>query len=108
MGYKPELNFITEFKLSRNGMLLELKKEFNIIRLALTQMKELGADYKEMLDCIAVMPLRKILFENQHTSLIFELCPDFKCLLPQDVPLWEMINSILNLHHIVLVRWKIG
>lgn len=78
MGYEQELNFITEFKLNRNGMLLELKKEFNIIRLVLTQMKELGADYKEMLDCIAVMPLRKILFENQHTSLIFELCPDFK------------------------------
>lgn len=78
MGYKPELNFITEFKLSRNGMLLELKKEFNIIRLALTQMEELGIDYKEMLDCIAVMPLRKVLFENQHTPLILELCPDFK------------------------------
>lgn len=52
MRYKPELNFITEFKLSRNGMLLELKKEFNIIRQAFTQMEELGTDYKEMLDCM--------------------------------------------------------
>ena len=78
MRYKPELNFITEFKLSRNGMLLELEKEFDIIRLALTQMNELGTDYKDMLDCIAVMPLRKVLFENQHTSLILELCSDFK------------------------------
>ncbi len=78
MGYEPELKFITEFKLSRNGMLLELKKEFNIIRLALTQMEELGAEYKEMLDSIAVMPLRKILFENKQKPLILELCPDFK------------------------------
>lgn len=78
MGYKPELNFITEFTLSRNGMVLELKKEFDVIRLAITQMGELGPKYKEMLDDIAVMPLRKVLFENQHTPLILELCPDFK------------------------------
>ena len=31
-----------------------------------------------MLDCIAVMSLRKVLFENQHKTLILELCPDFK------------------------------
>lgn len=78
MGYKPELNFITEFTLSRNGMVLELKKEFDVIRLVITQMGELGPEYKEMLDDIAVMPLRKVLFENQHTPLILELCPDFK------------------------------
>lgn len=78
MTYKPELYFITEINLSRNGMLLELRKEFDIIRLAILQMGELGSEYKDMLDCIAVMPLRKILFENQHTSFIIKLCQDFK------------------------------
>lgn len=78
MEYEPELNFITEFKLSKNGMLAELKKEFDIIRLAITQMEEIGSDHKELIDRIVVMPLRKIMFENQHTPLILELCPNFK------------------------------
>ena len=62
--YKLELNFIAESKLSKEGMLLELKRKFDIIRLAFTQIEELGIDYKDMLDRIAVMPLRKVLFEN--------------------------------------------
>lgn len=78
MEYEPELNFITEFKLSKKGMLAELKKEFDIIRLAITQMEEIESDYKELIDRIAVMPLRKIMFENQHRPLILELCPNFK------------------------------
>ena len=33
--YKTELNFVDEFNLSRNGMIKEIKQEFNIIRLCL-------------------------------------------------------------------------
>ena len=65
-NYRPELNFITQFNLSRNGMILELKEEFNILRLAFSQISMLGDEYREMLDRIMVMPLRKLLFENQH------------------------------------------
>ena len=77
-NYKPELNFVTQFNLSRNGMILEIKEEFNILRLALSQISELGNEYVEMLDRIMVMPLRKLLFENQHPSILLEVCPDFK------------------------------
>lgn len=35
--YQPELNFVTEFKLSRNGMLEEVRTEFDIIQLSLMQ-----------------------------------------------------------------------
>lgn len=76
--YKPELNFVTQFNLSRNGMILEIKEEFNILRLAFSQISELGDDYIEMLDRIMVMPLRKLLFENQHQSILLEVCPSFK------------------------------
>ncbi len=77
-NYRPELNFITQFNLSRNGMILELKEEFNILRLAFSQISMLGDEYREMLDRIMVMPLRKLLFENQHASILLEVCPDFK------------------------------
>lgn len=77
-NYKPELNFVTQFNLSRNGMILEIKEEFNILRLAFSQISELGNEYVEMLDRIMVMPLRKLLFENQHPSILLEVCPDFK------------------------------
>ena len=76
--YNPELNFLTQFKLNRNGMILEIKNEFDILRLALSQMSQLGNDYKEILDRIMVMPLRKLLFENQHPSILLEICPEFK------------------------------
>lgn len=76
--YKPELNFVTQFKLSRDGMILEIKEEFNVLRLALSQTSILGNKYMGMLDRIMVMPLRKLLFENQHPSVLLEVCPDFK------------------------------
>ncbi len=78
MTYTPELNFLTEFTLNRNGMVIELKSEFDIIRLVLTQIKELGFEYQDMIERILVMPLRKLLFENQNRSLVLRLCPDFK------------------------------
>ncbi len=66
-NYKPELNFVTQFNLSRNGMILEIKDEFNVLHLAFSQMAELGDEYMEMLDRIMVMPLRKLLLKiNIH------------------------------------------
>ena len=76
MEYKPELNFLTEFKLSKNGMISEIKTEFDIIRLALSQIDELGKDYINMLDRIIVMPLRKLLCEKN--SVLIKVCPNFK------------------------------
>ena len=72
-NYRPELNFITQFNLSRNGMILELKEEFNILRLAFSQISMLGDEYREMLDRIMVMPLRKLLFENQHATILLKV-----------------------------------
>lgn len=86
MIYTPELNFLTEFTLSRNGMITELKAEFDIIRLAFTQVQELGPDYQDMIERILVMPLRKLLFEKQHLPLILRLCPDFKMPLLKGIP----------------------
>lgn len=39
--YSVELNFLDEFNLSRNGMIKEIKTEFNIIRLCLQEMAAL-------------------------------------------------------------------
>lgn len=76
--YKTELNFLTQFKLNRNGMILEIKEEFNIMRWAISQLSELDDVHKEMIDKIVVTSLRKLLFENQHTSILLEVCPNFR------------------------------
>lgn len=73
-----ELNFLTEFELSRNGMIAEIINEFNVLRLAFSQKVELSNEYQEILDRIIVMPLRKLFFENQHTSILLKVCPDFR------------------------------
>ncbi len=44
-----KLNFLTQFKLSRNRMILEIKDEFNIMRWAISQLPELEDEYKEMI-----------------------------------------------------------
>ena len=74
--YRTELNFIDEFNLTRNGMIKEIKTEFDIIRLCLQEMQELDKRYLPMLDRILVMPLRKLLCENN--SVLLSVCPDFK------------------------------
>ena len=74
--YKAELNFIEEFNLSRNGKVREIKTEFDIIRLCLQEMNELDEQYLPMLDRILVMPLRKLLCENN--SVLLNVCTDFK------------------------------
>ena len=72
----PELSFLMEFDLNRNGMIEEIKTEFNIIRLCMMQIKELDKEYFPMLDRIVVMPLRKLLCEN--SSVLYKVVPDLK------------------------------
>lgn len=74
--YKTELNFVEEFTLTRNGMIKEIKTEFNIIRLCISELLELDEEYERILDRVIVMPLRKLLCENN--SVLLKVCPDFK------------------------------
>ena len=74
--YKIEMNFVDEFNLSRNGMIKEIKQEFNIIRLCLLESQELNEQYQSVLDRIIVMPLRKLLCEK--ASVLLNVCPTFK------------------------------
>lgn len=72
----PELSFVTEFDLARAGMIEEIKTEFDIIRLCITQLKELGKEYLPMIDRILVMPLRKLLCERN--SVLLKVEPSLK------------------------------
>lgn len=73
---EPEMNFVAEFDLSQDGMVKEIKTEFNIIRLCLQKVKELDGQHLPMLNRIIVMPLRKLLCERN--SVLLKICPDFK------------------------------
>lgn len=72
----PELSFLTEFDLGRMGMIKEIKTEFDIIRLCMIQLKELGKEYLPMIDRILVMPLRKLLCEK--SSVLLRIAPNLK------------------------------
>lgn len=74
--YNVELNFIDEFKLSREGMIKEIVTEFDIIRLCLQEKNELDSHYVPMLDRILIMPLRKLLCEKE--SVLLHVCAEFK------------------------------
>jgi len=82
--YSVELNFVDEFNLSRNGMIKEIKTEFDIIKLCLQEKNELDKQYTPMLDRILVMPLRKLLCED--SSVLLNVCPDFKMPCLEGVP----------------------
>ena len=71
---KIELNFIEAQTLSRNGMIIEIKTEFDIIRFCL-QNKDSNLS-SEMLDRIIIMPIRKLLCEKE--SVLLKVCPKFK------------------------------
>lgn len=73
---EPELSFVMEFNLGRNGMIKEIETEFDIIRLCMTQLNELGKEYLPMLDRILVMPLRKLLCEKN--SVLLKAAPNLK------------------------------
>jgi len=68
VNYQSELNFVLQFNLSRNGMIQEIKKEFDIIRMILGNRVNLNND-EDMIDRIVVMTLRKLLLENAHDSV---------------------------------------
>lgn len=72
----PELSFIMEFNLGKRGMIKEIETEFDIIRLCMIQLKELGSEYLPMIDRILVMPLRKLLCEKN--SVLLKVAPDLK------------------------------
>lgn len=74
--YVTELNFIDENGFSRNGMIREIKMEFDIIRLCIYEKNRLGEEYSSMLNKIVIMPLRKLLCENK--TILMKVCPDFK------------------------------
>lgn len=74
--YSVEMNFVDEFNLSRNGMIKEIKTEFDIIKLCFQEKNELDKQYLPMLGRILVMPLRKLLCER--SSVLLNVCPDFK------------------------------
>lgn len=76
MNIDPQINFITEFSLSRNGMIKEIITEFNIVRLCLKEMDDLDEQYINMIDRILVMPLRKLLCESG--SVLLNIKPDFR------------------------------
>lgn len=71
-----ELSFIVEFDLNRTGMIEEIKTEFDIIRMCITQLGELGKDYVPMVDRLLVMPLRKLLCDKN--SVLLKLVPDLR------------------------------
>lgn len=71
-----ELSFILEFDLNRAGMIEEIKTEFDIIRMCITQLDELGKDYVPMIDRLLVMPLRKLLCDKN--SVLLKIVPNLK------------------------------
>lgn len=73
----PELNFVDEFELSRNGKIDELKIEFDTIRMCLDEMKNYGDTYRKMFERIIIVSLRKLLCENKNPILL-DICPNFK------------------------------
>lgn len=93
MNYEPELNFAIEFNLSRNGMIEEIRTEFDVLRICFTQLDELEAKYAPCIDRIMVMPLRKLLCEKN--SVLLRVCPDFK-MLPLHGP-WIELDGKLKL-----------
>ena len=99
--YCAELNFVEEFNLSHIGMIKEIRTEFDIIRLCLAEIQELGDEYLPMLDRIIVMPLRKLLCEN--TSVLLRVCPNFR--MP---PLDGFVISLSNNQEAIRPPFKIA
>ena len=90
-----ELNFIDEFELSRQGMIDEIKTEFDIIRFCVSNMTKYKISAREMFDRIMILPLRKLLCEKN--SVLLKVCPDFKMfpLDGQDTALNDGLHAVL-------------
>ena len=74
--YEPELNFLFEFNLSANGIVDEIRRELDVIEVCVQSRAQFNPEYFDMLDYLAVLPLRKLLCEKK--SFLLEVCPDFK------------------------------
>ena len=57
--YETELNFVDQFELSRNGMVKEIKTEFDIVRYCLAEQNKSQEQYAPVFDRIIIMPIRK-------------------------------------------------
>ncbi len=107
-----ELNFIDEFELSRQGMIDEIKTEFDIIRFCVSNMTKYKISAREMFDRIMIMPLKKLLCEKN--SVLLKVCPDFKMfpLDGQDTALNDGLHAVLPPLGFVSQKngfpWRIG
>ena len=89
-----ELNFLEEINLSKNGMIEEIKAEFDIVRLCIQEINKLDERYRGILERIVVMPLRKLLCDKN--SILMQVCPEFK--MP---PLVGFEGEIGNSQHVI-------
>ena len=76
--FNPKLDFVQCFDLSRAGKIDQIKAEFDIIRICFSCENILSDEYKDVLDRIVIMPIRKLLCEKN--SLLEDVCPNFKML----------------------------
>ena len=74
--YEPELNFLFEFGLSDNGIVSEIKRELDVIEVCVQCLTQFKPEYYDMLDYLAILPMRKLLCEKK--SILLQICPDFK------------------------------
>ncbi len=98
---KPELSFLMEVNLSRRGMIKEIETEFNIIKVCHKLSGELGTEYYPMINRILVMPLRKLLCEDN--SVLLKLVDDLK--LP---PLVGEEIELMNDFKIIMPNFNIA
>ena len=91
-----ELNFIDEFELSRQGMIDEIKTEFDIIRFCVSNMTKYKISAREMFDRIMIMPLRKLLCEKN--SVLLKVCPDFNMGSPF---IRQMLYKIIKIQGVI-------
>lgn len=90
-----ELNFIETQNLSKNGMIGEIKMEFDIVRFCLNYLEENDNASREMFDKIIIMPIRKLLCERK--SVLLEVCPGFNMfpLNGQETDLRDGLHAVL-------------
>lgn len=99
--YETELNFLDQFELSRNGMVKEIKTEFDIVRYCLAEQNKSQEQYAPVFDRIIIMPIRKLLCEKN--SVLIKICPNF--LMPK---LIGVESELSEGHKVILPPYKIS
>lgn len=91
---KSELSFVLEVELNRNGMIKEIKTEFDIIRMCLPYLRDLNKNYIPMINRIIVMPLRKLLCDDN--SVLLKVFPGLMLppIIGQEIALSDGIKII--------------